>query len=85
VKGAEPPWEWVESRLCEEFGCLPSQLDQEDPERLFEIAGLRGYARAKQALDSAESETDVKRTGMVEQVWKIQAEIIKDRRARRGS
>lgn len=84
MKGTAPPWSYYEARLCEEFHCLPSQLDQEDPRRIQELMLMRGYARAKEQLDNAKSEGDVKPTPMIERVWEIQAEIMKDRR-RRGA
>jgi hypothetical protein len=82
VKGATPPWSYYEARLCEEFHCLPSQLDREDPRRIEEMVLMLSYARAKERLDSAKSEDDVKRTPMIERVWDIQAAIMKDRMKR---
>ena len=38
---AWPPWELVESNLCESFHCLPSQLDGEDWERIIGIMTVR--------------------------------------------
>lgn len=49
------------------------------------IASLRNYARAKEALDNAKSEADVKRNSLTDKVWEIQMEIMKDIRARRGT
>ena len=85
MKGAAPPWSYYEARLCEEFHCLPSQLDREDPRRIQDMVLMLSYARAKEHLDNAKNEEDVKRTPMVERVWEIQGQIMKDRRARRGT
>lgn len=72
-------------QLCEEFHCLPSQLEREDPQVIQDIAYLRAYARTKRALDDAKSEGDIKHSAMVERVWQIQGEIMKERKARRGT
>jgi hypothetical protein len=59
---AEPPDEWVISRICEEFGCLPSQARRElechDAALVFTILELRTYARAKEAFDRGKKEKD---------------------------
>jgi hypothetical protein len=75
VQGAIPPWEFILGQLCDEFSCLPSDLDPslgtdggEDPELLTTIMLYRSYARAKQRLDDAESEADIKITPMIERV-----------------
>lgn len=42
------------SRVCEEFHCTPAVAEQElehDADRVFEILGLRAYAKAKAAYD----------------------------------
>jgi len=39
--------------MCEEFACLPSQLEDESPDLLMRIALLRDYARSKQRIDAA--------------------------------
>lgn len=72
-------------QLCSEFGCLPSQLEKEDPTLIRDIAFLRSYARAKSELDHAKSEGDIKHTAMVDRVWSIQHQIMKDRMAKRGT
>jgi len=36
--------------LCEEFHCLPSQLDGEDIGRLMRIRNVRLYAKTHQAI-----------------------------------
>ena len=37
TRGAAKPIELIELELCELFHCLPSQLDEEDPARLFAL------------------------------------------------
>jgi hypothetical protein len=78
------PDDWLVSRVCEEFTCLPMQAAQElerDPEhRALAILELRAYARAKAALDRAEKMGDVPMTPMVEWVMKVAAEKIRLRR-----
>ena len=49
----------------------------------FDIIELRAYARAKHILDNAKSEKDVPVSGIIDQVWDIQAEIFKRKRQAR--
>ena len=77
------PFEWLVSRVCEEFHCLPSQAVDEllDNDRIvLDIMGLRAYARAKEAIDSAKRPEDVPDSPMVDQVFAVQAELLKRRR-----
>lgn len=41
----------MDSILCEEFGCLPSELDDESPRLLLRIVELRNYSRAFRAVE----------------------------------
>ena len=56
--------EWLISRICEEFQCLPSQAVREweadDEGLVLDVLELRGYARAKQAWDQATESGDEK-------------------------
>lgn len=70
------------SRICEEFGCIPSQALEEPAQAVMDIIELRAYARAKATLEAAKSEMEVERTPMVEMVWVVMHEI-KQRRERR--
>lgn len=76
------PFEWLVSRVCEEFGCLPSQAVKElmdDPLQMAtEIMSLRSYAEAKHILDNATAQKDIPQ-GMdksIKQVMEIQAELM---------
>lgn len=79
-----PPFEWVISRICEEFHCLPTQAYKElmiDPLNMaIDIMELRSYANAKEILDHAKSESDIPKSSAIEQVWMVQHELLKRRR-----
>jgi hypothetical protein len=79
-----PPPEWVVSRVCEEFNCLPSQAVRElmnDPSNLaLDIMELRAYSRAKEALDNAEKPDDVPNHPMIDRVFEVQYELLKRRK-----
>jgi hypothetical protein len=57
------PENWLVSRVCDEFHCVPSVAVQEltgDPERrVVSILEMRGYARTKAAIDAAQKPEDV--------------------------
>lgn len=80
----EPPWEWIVSRVCEEFGCLPSDAVRElmdDPAGLaLDVMELRAYARAKEALDSAKKAGDEPTGPMADMVWEVMSELLKRRK-----
>lgn len=75
------PFEWLVSRVCEEFNCLPSAAVREimdDPGGMaMEIIRLRHYARTKDILDNAKTAADIPRGVDVSQVLEIQAEIMR--------
>jgi hypothetical protein len=81
---AKPPFEWVVSRICEEFHCLPTAALTElldDPAGMaIEILELRAYARAKESLDNAKSKNDVPDSPMIDMVMEIQADLAKRKR-----
>ncbi len=60
---SELSWLLTVSRVCEEYGCLPSHARFElenDPEQLaIRILPLRAYIRAKNIFDSAKSRMDL--------------------------
>ena len=79
MEGAAAPAEWLLSRICEEFGCRPSEALGEDGTLVMEILELRSYARTKAAVDRAQSPEDVPDTAMAELVF----EIVKETGERR--
>jgi len=71
------------SRVCEEFGCLPSEavreLERNGP-MCDDIIYLRSFARAKEW-----SEKDDDAQGlMVDQVMEIRAEVLREVKAKRA-
>ena len=79
-----PPFEWVVSRVCEEFKCLPSQAVEElmnDPSHLaLDIMEIRSYARAKEILDNAKKAEEVPKSKAIDRVWEITYELIERRK-----
>jgi hypothetical protein len=77
----ESPYEWVVSRICEEFNVLPTQALEEldnDPERLvYRIMTLRAFANTKQQLDDAKKISDVPYSSMRDTVLQIDMEEAK--------
>lgn len=49
------PEAWLISRICDEFGCLPSDAIYEPLPLVVEIMDLRAYARAKAATEQWEA------------------------------
>lgn len=70
------------SRLCEEFGCLPSDLEPEDLPLMLRILDYRAYSRAKQALDESTDETNAPTGGSVDDVWATEHELLRRRNSR---
>lgn len=87
-EGAELTDEWLISRVCEEFSCTPSvaiaELETTPFGLVTEILALRGYARSKEILDNAKNQNDVPDNAGIDLVFKVQAEVIKRKRAARG-
>ncbi len=76
----EIPPEWIVSRICEEFGCLPSAALMElehDAALVADIIELRAFARSKTRVD--EDGDKLKITPMVKKVLTIEADIMKAR------
>lgn len=76
MEGHWPPEEWLISRICEEFGCLPSQAVEEfedGPTQLvLDVMTLRAYAQAKVAVEQG---GDLPATPMVRKVMQIREEL----------
>jgi hypothetical protein len=81
------PWEWVISRVCEEFHCLPSQAVREleqDPDRLaLNILSLRDYARAKRVYDSTTDSSKLPESPVMSEVMVNDFALHRERLARR--
>lgn len=72
---------WLVGRVCEEFGCLPSEAAREletDPERMaLEIMELRAYARASQYLKQCvKAGEKPEHSRMVEWVMRVKAALL---------
>ena len=80
-----PPTEWLISRVCDEFHCVPSQAIRElerDPELVFEVMELRAYAQTKEQMDRAENQSDVPTGPMADLVGDIEVALFHERKAR---
>ncbi len=66
------PFEWIVSRICEEFHCRPTEAMQElrdDRWRLtFAILEMRAYAHAKHRLDHAQKGESLEDVPMMDEV-----------------
>jgi hypothetical protein len=81
LEGASPPEAWVVSRICEEFGCLPSEaireLEQDVRKQLFQIMQMRSYAAAKRRLDDMKPGENLDAVPMIDVVLKTDIAIAK--------
>jgi len=79
-----PLWEWVISRICQEFGCLPTEaiaeIDRAPVGLINDILELREYTRAKQIIDNAQKEDDIPSSPAIDMVFEIEATLIKERK-----
>lgn len=71
------------SRICEEFGCLPSEAMAEEQQVCLDIMELRAYARTKAQLDNAHDEAQAPKGQMADWVWRVQHDIAAETIARR--
>lgn len=75
------------SRVCEEFGCLPSQALREldrDPELVFDVIEMRGYAATRQAVKRATNDKDHPKGPMADLVLDIECELFEERKQERA-
>lgn len=76
----EPPAEWLISRVCEEFRCLPSvalrELEEHDADLVASVMALRSYAAAKQHVDSSPAKKELLMTPAIRQVFEIEIAIM---------
>tara|TARA_R110000824_G_scaffold77787_1_gene196620 strand:- start:720 stop:977 length:258 start_codon:yes stop_codon:yes gene_type:complete len=81
LEGAEPPEAWVVSRICEEFGCLPSEaireLETDTRKQIFQIMQMRAYANAKHRLDTMKPGDNLDDVPMIDRVLKNDVAIAK--------
>jgi hypothetical protein len=82
-----PPLEWVVSRVCEEFGCLPTralwELEHEPDGLALTIIKLRAYAATKAAIDRATDEKEIPKGALADLVLDVTTELVKERVQRR--
>ena len=74
--GKPQPIEVAEAILCEQFGCLPSELDEEETDRLLRIT----YARSVQAALGKMKRNEKRSLGEALMI----GEILKAKAARSG-
>jgi hypothetical protein len=76
------------SRVCEEFGCVPSVAVRElldDPERrALSILELRTYARTKAAIEAAQKPEDVPTGPMAAWIKRVMDARLRERMADGG-
>jgi hypothetical protein len=88
-RGWEAPFEWLVSRVCEEFSCVPSVAIrelEELPGGLIEaIMAYRSYKRRRDGLKAAEAADDSKEANSAayREVLAMQFEVMKMRRLER--
>lgn len=73
------------SRVCEEFGCLPSRAVaelMEHDELVLDVMESRAYARTKEQMDGASNEKEMPTGPMVRWVWEVEHELLRRRRVR---
>ena len=78
-----PPFEWLISRICEEFHCRPTEAMQElrdDRWRLtFAILELRAYAHAKHRLDHAQKGESLEDVPLIDEVLNNEVALARQR------
>lgn len=75
--------EWVVSRICEEFHCLPSAAIHEPLDLCLGIIECRNYARAKRLVEQSQSLDDLPDDPMIALVQEIQFDIAREARNKR--
>lgn len=71
------------SRICEEFGCLPSLAVDEPLGLCLAIIEQRAYARAKDIVERTEHLDDLPDDPMVKLVQEIQWDLAREARERK--
>jgi hypothetical protein len=73
------PWEWLISRIAEEFHCTPSVAEREwerDPVLVGRILEMRGFVAAKQHIDQSKTWDDLKVTPNVALYMQIEYALM---------
>jgi hypothetical protein len=81
---AEPPFEWVISRICEEFNCLPSEALRELEESPFglvmDIMEMRYYVQVKEQIDNAKDSDSMPKGALADLVYENYRDILRERK-----
>ena len=85
----DAPYEWMISRVCEEFNVLPSaairELENDAEHLVFSILTCRAFARAKELYDRAKTEKEMNglpKSRIMELVKEIDFDIAREDIAR---
>lgn len=73
------PDEWLISRVCQEFKCLPSEAKRElqrDPQLVFDVLELRHYVQTREAILNAKDKTQVPTGPMADLAADIEFEVL---------
>lgn len=76
----DPPYEWILSRICEEFHIDPPRaaaIWDDDPILIAQVLELRAFAGAKAHIDGAKDWSELKLTDMVRRYMRIEADVMK--------
>jgi len=79
------PEDWLVSRICEEFGCVPSvavrELTEDSERRALTILELRAYANTKAAVEAAKMPSEVPVGRMADLVQRVEVDVWRARTA----
>lgn len=74
------PYEWIVSRVCEEFRCVPSialeEIENDVDGLLFKIIELRNYAKAKTEYEEGLKESDLSKRPSGPLIEKVQENVF---------
>jgi hypothetical protein len=73
----------VISRICEEFGCLPSQALHEPLQLALDVMDLRAYAQGKHLFETTKDAKDLPDGPTMDWVYRIAYERKQERNRRR--
>jgi hypothetical protein len=76
----------VISRICEEFGCTPSEALNEPLQLALDVMDLRAYAKAKQIYETTKDAKDIPDSPIIDWVYRVSYERKQQRnRQRKGA